>query len=75
MPTEIEIPAFLARCRELAAEAKALGDPAVGAVVVFEGKTIGEGVELGRSSGDVTRHAQKKSPRRHEGFLRFGHRD
>jgi tRNA(adenine34) deaminase len=34
------------------------GNPPVGAIVVFEGKVIGKGVESGKSTGDITNHAE-----------------
>ena len=57
IPTTV-LRSFLSRCHELAATAAALGNPAVGALVVCQNEIVGEGVELARSSGDVTRHAE-----------------
>ncbi|MBK9489834.1 MAG: hypothetical protein IPO07_14470, partial [Haliscomenobacter sp.] len=33
-------------------------NPPVGAVLIRDGVIVGEGLELARSSGDVTRHAE-----------------
>jgi tRNA(Arg) A34 adenosine deaminase TadA len=49
---------FFTRCHELAAASAELGNPPVGAVLILDGVIIGEGMELARSSGDVTRHAE-----------------
>jgi tRNA(Arg) A34 adenosine deaminase TadA len=49
---------FLTRCHELAEASAELGNPPVGAVLIQDGVIIGEGMELARSSGDVTRHAE-----------------
>lgn len=46
------------RCLQLGREALDAGDPPVGAVIVKDGVVIGEGVERGKSTGDVTRHAE-----------------
>lgn len=49
---------YMGLCLNLAKTALASGDPPVGAVVVFEGKVIGTGIESGRSTGDITNHAE-----------------
>ncbi|AEE52511.1 nucleoside deaminase [Haliscomenobacter hydrossis] len=49
---------FFLRCHELAATSAELGNPPVGAVLIRDGLIIAEGLELARSSGDVTRHAE-----------------
>jgi len=49
---------YMHQCLELAKTALAAGDPPVGTIVVFESKVIGTGIESGRSSGDVTNHAE-----------------
>lgn len=58
MPNTNPLQPFFRRCHELAAASGALGNPPVGAVLIHNGIIIGEGMELGRSSGDVTRHAE-----------------
>jgi tRNA(adenine34) deaminase len=45
-------------CISLAKTALAAGDPPVGAIIVFEGTVIGTGIESGRSTGDITNHAE-----------------
>lgn len=45
-------------CIELAKQALAKGNPPVGSVLVFEDKIIGRGIESGKSSGDITQHAE-----------------
>jgi tRNA(adenine34) deaminase len=69
MLSKTQAAAFLTRCHELAATASALGNPSVGAVVVRHNQIVGEGVELGRSSGDVTRHAEIEALRAAVQFL------
>lgn len=49
---------FIDRCLELGQQAKAKGNPAVGAVIVKAGKIIAEAEEAGRSKGDITCHAE-----------------
>lgn len=45
-------------CITLANEALANGDPPVGSLLVFEDQVIGKGIEAGKSSGDITQHAE-----------------
>lgn len=49
---------YMSHCLKLAKTALAAGDPPVGVVIVFEGKVIGTGIESGRSTGDITNHAE-----------------
>jgi len=49
---------YMHQCIKLAEEALAAGNPPVGAVVVLNGNVIGKGIESGRSTGDVTNHAE-----------------
>jgi tRNA(adenine34) deaminase len=49
---------YMNQCLDLAKIALAAGDPPVGAIIVLEGKIIGSGIESGRSTGDVTNHAE-----------------
>ncbi len=49
---------FMRLCIELGYKAKEQGDPPVGSLLVHNGNIIGKGIESGRSSGDVTRHAE-----------------
>lgn len=46
------------QCLGLAAIALAAGDPPVGALIVYNDEVIGKGIEAGRSTGDVTNHAE-----------------
>ncbi|GAB4111077.1 MAG: tRNA adenosine(34) deaminase TadA [Phycisphaeraceae bacterium] len=46
------------RCIELSRIALARGNPPVGAVIVYDGKIIGQGIESGKSTGDITNHAE-----------------
>lgn len=45
-------------CIELAKKALEKGNPPVGSLLVFEDKIIGRGIESGKSSGDITQHAE-----------------
>ena len=45
-------------CIELANIALSAGDPPVGAILVHGDKIIGRGIESGRSTGDITNHAE-----------------
>lgn len=49
---------FMRHCLGLGQQALALGNPPVGAIVVMEGKIIGEGIEAGKTQGDITYHAE-----------------
>ena len=49
---------FMRRCIQLALNAKAQGNTAVGSVVVFGGKIIGEGVEQLPAGNILTGHAE-----------------
>lgn len=49
---------YMRQCLDLAKLALAAGDPPVGAIIVLDGKIIGTGVESGRSSGEITNHAE-----------------
>ncbi len=46
------------RCLELAEKALAMGNPPVGSIIIHKQEEIGVGIESGRTSGDVTRHAE-----------------
>ncbi len=45
-------------CIELAKQALEKRNPPVGSILVFEDKIIGRGIESGKSSGDITQHAE-----------------
>lgn len=45
-------------CIELAQKALQKGNPPVGSLLVFDGEIIGRGIESGKSTGDITRHAE-----------------
>jgi len=49
---------YMKKCLQQAEKALANGDPPVGAVVVLNDTVIGEGIEAGKSSGDITNHAE-----------------
>ncbi|MBW7868045.1 MAG: nucleoside deaminase [Brumimicrobium sp.] len=49
---------WMRRCIELARIAKERGDSPVGSIVVKDGEIIGEGIEAGKTSRNVTRHAE-----------------
>lgn len=49
---------YMGRCLQLAEQALKKGDPPVGSVLVADDIIIGEGTESGKSSGDVTNHAE-----------------
>ncbi|WP_158557079.1 nucleoside deaminase [Mucilaginibacter conchicola] len=49
---------YMQQCLRLAKVALATGNPPVGALLVYKGEVIGKGVEAGRSTGDVTNHAE-----------------
>ncbi|WP_217604446.1 nucleoside deaminase [Chitinophaga sp. GbtcB8] len=49
---------YMGQCLEIAKAALAAGNPPVGAIVVFEDKVIGTGQEAGKSTGDITNHAE-----------------
>ncbi|KAA5536327.1 nucleoside deaminase [Taibaiella lutea] len=49
---------YMHQCLDLARIALETGNPPVGALIVFEGKVIGKGIESGKSTGDITNHAE-----------------
>jgi tRNA(adenine34) deaminase len=49
---------YMRVCVELANIALSAGDPPVGAILVHGDKIIGRGIESGRSTGDITNHAE-----------------
>lgn len=49
---------FMKHCLNLAEKALALGNPPVGSILVYENRIIGEGIESGKSTGDITNHAE-----------------
>ena len=54
---------FMHQCIKLAKEALANGDPPVGAVVVKDEEIVGQGIEAGKSKGDITFHAEIEAVR------------
>ncbi|WP_433830386.1 nucleoside deaminase [Flavobacterium anhuiense] len=46
------------QCLNLAKSALEDGNPPVGALIVLDGKVIGTGIESGKSTGDITNHAE-----------------
>lgn len=49
---------YMRKCLQLAEQALANGDSPVGSVIVLEDVIIGKGIESGKSSGDITNHAE-----------------
>ncbi|MBZ4037500.1 nucleoside deaminase [Flavobacterium sp. 17A] len=49
---------YMNQCLVLAKKALEEGNPPVGAIIVLEGKVIGTGIESGKSTGDITNHAE-----------------
>lgn len=49
---------FMHQCLDLAKTALQTGNPPVGALIVLDGKIIGTGIESGKSTGDITNHAE-----------------
>jgi len=49
---------FMQICIEIAKIALESGNPPVGAIIVFNDKILGIGVESGKSTGDITNHAE-----------------
>lgn len=49
---------YMHQCLDLAKTALANGNPPVGAVIVLDGEIIGTGIESGKSTGDITNHAE-----------------
>lgn len=49
---------YMLECIELGREALQKGNPPVGSLLVYHDEIIGRGIESGRSSGDLTQHAE-----------------
>ncbi|WP_265131423.1 nucleoside deaminase [Chryseobacterium oranimense] len=49
---------YMLECLELAKRALQKENPPVGSILVFEDKIIGRGIESGKSTGDITQHAE-----------------
>jgi tRNA(adenine34) deaminase len=49
---------YMKQCLRLAEIALSNGNPPVGAILVFNDKVIGKGIEAGKTSGDLTNHAE-----------------
>lgn len=49
---------YMNQCLDLAKSALKAGNPPVGALIVLDGKIIGTGIESGKSTGDITNHAE-----------------
>jgi tRNA(adenine34) deaminase len=49
---------YIQQCLVLAEIALQNGNPPVGAIIVFEETVIGKGIESGKSTGDITNHAE-----------------
>jgi len=49
---------FMKICIEIAKIALENGNPPVGAIIVNNGQVLGVGIESGRSTGDITNHAE-----------------
>lgn len=61
---------FMKHCEALAAVAAQRQEWPVGAVVVLDGKVIGEGIEAGKAKQDVTCHAEVEAIR--EAVKKYG---
>jgi len=49
---------FMKHCLNLGMQALKNGNPPVGAIIVYCDEIIGEGIESGKSTGDITNHAE-----------------
>jgi tRNA(adenine34) deaminase len=49
---------YMQQCLALAEIALQKGNPPVGAIIVFGDTVIGKGIESGKSTGDITNHAE-----------------
>lgn len=49
---------YMSKCIELGKIALKNGNPPVGAIIVSDGQIIGRGIESGKSTGDITNHAE-----------------
>lgn len=49
---------YMYQCLDLAKKALDAGNPPVGAIIVLNGEVIGTGIESGKSTGDITNHAE-----------------
>jgi tRNA(adenine34) deaminase len=67
---------YMHKCLQLAKEALNKGNPPVGAILVNRNNIIGEGIEAGKSSGDLTNHAEILSIRNaiENGYLKELHK-
>jgi len=63
---------YMHQCLDLAKSALKAGNPPVGALIVLDGKVIGTGIESGKSTGDITNHAEILAVR---DALKNGHSD
>ena len=49
---------YMKKCLTLAEQALANGDPPVGSIIIYQNQIIGTGIEAGKSTKDVTNHAE-----------------
>lgn len=49
---------YMHQCLSLAKIALETGNPPVGALIVLNGEVIGKGIESGKSTGDISNHAE-----------------
>jgi len=54
---------YMKTCLELGQQALESGNPPVGAILVYQGQIIGEGIENGKTTGDITNHAEIEAVR------------
>ncbi|TRX62739.1 nucleoside deaminase [Fulvivirga sp. M361] len=54
---------YMQYCLELAKKALNNRDPPLGSILVYQNNIIGEGIESGKSTGDITNHAEILSVR------------
>ncbi len=49
---------FMRHCLTLAEKALEAGNPPVGSIIVYQNTIIGEGIESGKTTNDITNHAE-----------------
>lgn len=60
---------YMAKCLELAKVARLRGDSPVGSVIVLNGQIVGEGIEGGKTLGDITFHSEIEAVRNARNLL------
>ncbi len=54
---------YMQQCIELAKEALENGNPPVGSLIIHDDVIIGKGIESGKTTGDITNHAEIEAVR------------